>query len=260
MKRLLLPPLILLGGVGLSHSLQSKSLQTWTDNKGLVMIFRNLRAITGTKTERDISMVGQVDATSTSQGLKITSDRMDIHAVPDIKNPKAYVVQHAVAKGHVKIVKQVVAKEGNQETQIEGSQADLTSGAAESVVKIAGPVTMKSLDGKHVQTMLATGNSGVATLESKGNGSLENGLREAKLDGSTHLVINQIDSKTHKSTTIRTSSDHVRLQNKGTDRVITLTGAVHIFGDLTGDNKGSDSVVFTISKDGDFKINSGLDK
>lgn len=223
------------------------------------MNFRGLKAITGAKTERDISMVGQVDATSTSQGLRITSDRMDIHAVPDVKNPKAYVIQHAIAMGHVKIVKQVAAKGGNQETQIEGTRADLTSGATESIIKIAGPVTMKSIDGKRSQTMSASGRNGMATLESKGNASLENGLKDAKLDGDARLLLTQTDPKTKKATSIRTTSDHVLLQNQGKDQKITLTGSVHLILDETDDMNGLESAVL-ILKDGKFTMTTQAGK
>lgn len=261
MKRLLLLPLLLLGGAGLSGAIVGeKQLTTWTDQKGLKIVYRDLRAIVSAKANRDISMVGDVDVTSSSQGLKITSRSMDIHAIPDTKNPKAYVIQHALAKGEVHIQKQITAKDGGQTTEITGTQADFNSGPTESVVKLKGPVSMTSLDSKHKQTMTANGKNGVAKLEPSTKSGIENGLREATLDGDTHLVITQIDPQTGKSSTVRTRSDHLLLQNIGTDRVITLIGNVHISGDQMGDMTGVQSAVLTLDKDGNYKIRSLGDK
>jgi len=246
MKRLLLPTLLLLGGLSIAEQ--------WTDHKGLTMTFRDLKALASGKIERNVSMVGDVKVESTPQGLRMTSDTMDIHAVPDSKNTKSYVIQHALATGHVVILKEVAGKAGKQTTRIEGTKADYATGLTESMVKMAGPVKMQSLDSQHAQTMVATGNSGVATLEPLNKTNLDSGLKTAAIDGSAHLALTQIDPKTHAASTIRTTSDHMVLENQPMGQKITLTGHVHITSDSDFDWTGIDRVVFFVDKDGNVKI------
>jgi hypothetical protein len=234
--------------------------QTWTDHNGLTLTFGNLKGLSSKKKERDFSMVGGVVVISTPQGVRMTSDTMDVHAVPDPIRPKSYVIQHAVSTGHVVITKLVTGSDGKQTTRIEGSKSDYVSGQSESVVKIAGPVRMQTLDAKQFQTMLATGNSGTAFLEPLGKSKLDNGLKRAMLDGSVHLVLTQIDPESHKATTIRTASDHMVLENLANGRKVTLKGSIHITGDDGFDGTGANTAVFTVDKNGNYSFGSTVDK
>jgi hypothetical protein len=248
MKRLLLISVAFLFGVSFS--------QTWTDGKGLVAKYRDFKMDRRPNLEYDFSLAGNVSVASKPQGLDLASNTMNIHSVPDPKNPKSYLVQHAVAVGQVTVVKTIRSKTGSEITRIVGAKADYTSGPSEAVVKMDGPMEIESYDELRRPTMTATGKSGFATLEPLTQSNLDNGLRKAEMDGNVKLVLKQIDGKTKKFLTIRTASDHMMLENQGSGKRITLTGSVHIEGDNVGELSKAKSAIIVISKNGDFHLDT----
>lgn len=246
MKSLTLPLLLLCSAIGPSSTL--------TDKKGLTMSFKLLHALTGNKDISDISMIGDVVVISIPQGLRMTSDSMILHAIPDRKDAKSYVIQHAIAAGHVVISKEVTAQGSKKVTRIEGSKADYAAAATESFVNMAGPVKMQSLDSSHHQTMVATGHSGTAVLEPLNKTSLDNGLKKASMDGSVHLVLNQLDPSTQKTSTIVTDSDHMILENQSTGQRVTLTGSVRLTDQSGFVLSGVNHAVFFLDKKGNYNL------
>ena len=228
--------------------------QTWSDGKGLTAKYQEFKMDRRPNNDYDLFLAKNVSVSSNPQGLKLLSDTMQIHAVPDVKNPKSYLVQHAVAVGKVFVTKTVRSKTGAETTQIDGTKADYTSGVNESLVKMDGPMQIQSLDEQKHPTMTATSKVGVATLEPLTKSNIDNGLKKATLDGDVKLVLTQTDLKSNKLTTIRTFSDHMILENLPTGKRVTLTGSVRIIGDEVGDIAGAKSAVFTIAKNGDFHL------
>jgi hypothetical protein len=248
MRKRLIPLVALLTTVG--------CCDTFTDHHGLTISYTSLKALVSENTKRHFSMIGKVQISSTPQGITMSSDTMDIDAAPDAKSPKSYVVQTALAKGQVRILKLVKNAKGTQTTQIDGAQANYTVGTKESVVKMTGPVTLTSLDEKQRQTMLATGKSAVAYLEPTSKSSMEDGLHRAQLDGDVHLTLTQRDPKTQEATVIRTTSDHVLIENIGKGRRVTLTGEVKIHTEPDQDMSGIQKAVFTVDDQGRFTVST----
>ncbi len=191
---------------------------------------------------------------SASQGVTISSDRLNFEAVPDPKTPKNYIVRHAVATGKVIVDKVVQSSTGKQTTHLEGPKADYAAGATESIVKMSGPMKITSLDEGQHETMVATGSSGLASLEPFTQSSQGNGLRKASLEGPVKMVLTQIDSKTNKPSVVTTTSDHVDLENLGTRRKMTLTGHVHIVGDAVGEFQKYNLMILILDKNGYLQV------
>jgi hypothetical protein len=198
-----------------------------------------------------------VTVTSESEGMVIRSDRMTGNAKPDPQVPKSYLISDATAVGHVVLVKTVTSKAGKQITQIEGTSADYTSGTTESIVKMAGPMSIKSVDESGQPTMVATGNSGIAYMEPLKQTKMDNALRKATMDGNVHLTLTQIDPKTKGKTTVYTTSDHMVLENLAAGKKVTLTGHVRISAEGV-QLSGHDHVVAVIDKDGAMHLNTDV--
>ncbi len=248
MRKRLLPFLALLAGVGLA--------QTWTDHRGLTATFQSLRALTSKSPKRHLSMIGKVEIVSVPQGLTMRSDTMDIDAVPDPKNPNAYLVQSAQSKGHVSILKQVKGAKGLQTTKIDGTQADYLAGTVESVIKMTGPVNLVSLDEQQRQTLAATGKTATAYMEPAAKTSLDDGLRRAQMDGDVHLTLVQRDAQTKQATLIRAYSDHMLVENIGKGRRVTLTGNVKVFTDSNVELSGIQKAVLTQDANGVYALHT----
>jgi hypothetical protein len=247
MKSLLLASLTLLGGAANAQ---------WTDHKGLVANAKQYKALipkeqTG---QAHLLLIKDVSVQSEPQGLNLAADRMLLNASPDPKVAKAYLISDATAVGHVVVVKSVSGTAGKQSTRIEGTKADYASGTQESVIKMAGPMGIKSLDERAEPTMVATAHSGVAYLEPLKKTNLDNSLRKATLEGDVHLVLTQVDPKTKKKTTVRTRSDHMLMESQPNGQKVTLTGSVDLAEDSFGELTGIKYAVFFIGKNGSFQL------
>ncbi len=234
--------------------------ETWTVGDGLTATSRLSKAERSEKLVK-LTLVGGVAVTSEQQGLTIHSDKMTLNARQDPKQKKAYLVDTAVATGHVVVLKAMPSKTGKQSTRIEGASAEYISGVNESIVKMPVPMKIQSFNEKGQPTMTGTGNSGVATLEPLKKTNFENALRKAVLDGNVHFDMTQYDpkSKSKSPTTLHTTSDHMVMENIADGKRITLTGSVHISADNFGDMKGASRAVIVINKAGriEFETSGG---
>ena len=226
---------------------------TYTVGDGLTATSRLSKAERSEKLVK-LTLIDGVAVTSEQQGLTIRSDKMTLNARQDPKKKNAYLIDTAVANGHVVVLKAMPSKAGKRSTRIEGASAEYITGVNESLVKMPVPMKIQSFDEKGQPTMTGTGNSGVATLEPLKKSNFENALRKAVLDGNVHLDMSQYDPKSKSRTALHTTSDHMVMENIGDGKRITLTGSVHISADNFGDMKGAKRAVILINKAGDIEL------
>lgn len=249
MKRLLLIPLALLSGAA--------NPQVFTDGKGLTA-YAKLYSIEKPKVVKKpvhLVLMKSVSVVSEPQGLNLTSDTMTLNALPVSATSKGYQINDAVATGHVTVIKSTTSKAGRQTTRIDGPDAVYTAGLKESTVKMSGPMIIHSIDESGRPTMDATGNSGIAYLEPLKQTKLQDALHRAMMDGNVHLTLTQYDTKTNLKSSVRTTSDHMLIEEMSDGRHVTLTGSVHIASE-DFELKDIKRAVFVLAKDGGLKMNT----
>ena len=217
--------------------------QVWTDHKGLTFTAKSWSYDQTKEKQVHYRFRGNVSILSKAEGLNIQSDQLELDAVMQ-PNTKAYTVTHAIANNHVRILKTAVSATGTQTTEISGPQGEYIVGTTESIVKMNGATTIKSIDPNLRQTMTATGSSGTAYLEPKGNVASGNGLRRATLNGPTKIVFVQEATKAERGSKITGTASQMLLENSGNQRKITLIGNVHVIGPDTDEVSNVNRVVF----------------
>ncbi|AIE85589.1 hypothetical protein [Fimbriimonas ginsengisoli] len=167
---------------------------------------------------------GAVSIASLAQGLTLTADTVTCDTA--LGANKKTELRHAVATGGVHMVKTVTNKVGKQTTDITGTRADMQSAPNGSIVNLAGPVKIVSLDQVKRKTMTATGRSAVAVLEPGSKSSLSSGIRGATLQGPVHLVMVQSKAGTQGDSTLVADADRMEMKNLGKVPQVVLIGHV----------------------------------
>jgi hypothetical protein len=185
---------------------------------------------------------------SISQGMTLTADevRGSTQAIGDGKQE----LRHATATGNVHILQEVEKASAKQTTDIRGSSGDLDAVPAGDVVKLAGSVRIVRTDTQLRQTMVATGSSGVVTLEHGGKGKF-GGMREGTLEGPVNVVLDREPTAENKQPAhVTAKGDHMEFTNTGAHPVITMTGHVEIHDPAQGDMTGLSKAVINLNQDG----------
>jgi len=241
----------------------------YTDPSGNILVLATdagMDNVNGTTTKLDLS--GKVDITSASQGLHLTADHVTC-IVAEVKAAAAKSkakkeLQSATAKGNLHVTKTVSNANGKQTTDITGSEGQIDSKPAGSVVTLKGPVTLKNLDETKRSTMTATGSSAVATLEPGDKSKLTNGLVAATLQGPVTMdLIETAAAGSSSGAHANGTADRMEISRSGTGSTVRLTGHVEIHGSggsRIGNASGLSSATFELNAAGEvrsFKMKAG---
>jgi hypothetical protein len=172
-----------------------------------------------------VILTGNVVVKDNGEKMELRAQKIDADISQGAGKPSE--LQKAVATGKVRITKVVTNPTGVQTTQIDGSRANFQAGADQSVVDLAGPVTIRNTDSAKKETLLATGSQGKAFLAKGPRTNQPNALNRAELRGNVRTVVTQ---KAQGGGKLIATGGNMVLEQGAKTRTITMTQNVNIDG------------------------------